>query len=493
LSKDMPPATRDPQPAPSAAKGPASLASILNPRSVAVAGASANPDSPGHDYVRALLDLGFPGPIYPIHPRERELLGLTVHASLRDVPGDVDYVISCVPAEAVLDLLDACAEKGVRAVQLFTGRFSETGREDAAALEQEVLRRARAAGLRLIGPNCMGLHDPQRGLSFRPDLPQRAGPVAFLSQSGNNTSEVLLHADVRGIGFSTAVSYGNALDVDVADFLDHFAADERTSAVGAYIEGVRDGRRFLRALRACAGRKPVVVMKGGRTGAGARSAVSHTASLAGSRRVWQAALRQAGALQVDTQDELIDLLVAFALLKPPAAGRRVGAVGGGGGRAVQAADACTDEGLEVPPLSDAIRAQLRERAPLLWDWIGNPVDQSILAGAGVSGAAILEMMIEDGTYDLLIANVGEDWVLGRPDYPARLRHIVERFAQIGARCPKPIAFVLGPADSPDEERWRAVENARGLLVEAGLAVFPTVERAAWALARWSAWHAPRGH
>jgi acyl-CoA synthetase (NDP forming) len=387
----------------------------------------------------------------------------------------------------VLELLDDCAAKEVLVVELFTGRFSETGRVEAADLERDVLERARAAGIRLIGPNCMGLHDPAWGMSFRPDLPKRVGPVAFLSQSGNNTTEVLLHADVRGLGFSTAVSYGNALDIDESDFLEYFAQDGRTSVIGAYVEGVHDGRRFLSALRT-ASAKPVVVLKGGRTSAGARTAASHTASLAGSRLVWSAAIRQAGAIEASHQEELLDLLVAFTFFKSPsgASRSRVGIVGGGGGRGVQSADACVEQGLDVPALPDAIRQQLKERSPL-WDWIGNPVDQSILAGtgAGTSGAAILEMMMESQDFDLLIANVGEDWVLGRPDFARRLEHIVARFVEIGRRCEKPLAFVLGPADSPDEARWRAVETARSQLVEAQLAVFPTVERAALALRKWA--------
>jgi acyl-CoA synthetase (NDP forming) len=448
---------------------------------------SKNPHSPGHDYLRSLIDFGFQGPVYPVHPREEEILGLEVHRSVREIPGDVDFVISCIPAEGVLDLLDGCAAKGVEVVELFTGRFSETGRADAADLERRVLEKARAGGIRLIGPNCMGLHDPAWGLSFRPDLPKRAGPAAFLSQSGNNTTEVLLHADVRGLGFSTAVSYGNALDIDESDFLEYFAHDARTNVIGAYIEGVHDGRKFLRALRSAASTKPVVVLKGGRTSAGARTAASHTASLAGSRRVWSAALRQAGAVEAAHQEELLDLLVAFTFLKRPPGpiGERVGIVGGGGGRGVQSADACVEQGLDVPALPDAIRMQLKERSPL-WDWIGNPVDQSILAGtgAGTSGASILEMMMESTEFDLLIANVGEDWVLGRPDFARRLEHIVARFVEIGLRCEKPLAFVLGPADSPDEARWRAVENARSQLVEAHLAVFPTVERAAVVLRKW---------
>lgn len=464
------------------------IGTLLRPRSIAVVGASANTDRPGYDYLRCLIDFGFRGPVYPVHPREREVLGLAVYPDLRAIPGEVEFVISCIPSGGVPEMLDACAEKGVRAVQLFTGRFSETGRPDAAELEREVLRHAREAGVRLIGPNCMGLHDPAWGLSFRPDLPRRVGSAAFISQSGNNTTEVLLHSDVRGVGYRLALSYGNALDLDEADFLSFLAHDPETAVISAYVEGTRDGRRLLEALRSAATAKPTVILKAGRTAAGARSAVSHTAALAGSHDIWRGALRQAGAVEVETQEELIDLLVAFALLPRPAGapGRRVGAVGGGGGRAVQCADVCTELGLTVPPLADDIRAELRERSPQLWDWIGNPVDQSILAGAGagVSGAAILEMMVDSPEYDLLIGNVGEDWVLGRPDFASRLGHIVGRFADIGKRSHKPVAFVLGPADSPEEGRWRAVTDARSLLVDAGLAVFPTVERAAWALSRY---------
>jgi acyl-CoA synthetase (NDP forming) len=152
---------------------------------------------------------------------------------------------------------------------------------------------------------------------------------------------------------------------------------------------------------------------------------------------------------------------------------------------VQAADACADEDLSVPPLSDALLRVIDEKAPALAGWVGNPVDQSILAGSGLSGASVLEVMARGNDYDLLIANVGEDWVLGRPDFAERLRHLVERFAGIGQASAKPLAFVLGPADSPDEARWRAVEGARSVLVDARQAVFPTVERAAFALARWA--------
>jgi acyl-CoA synthetase (NDP forming) len=200
-------------------------------------------------------------------------------------------------------------------------------------------------------------------------------------------------------------------------------------------------------------------------------------------------LRQAGALEVSTFDELLDMLVAFAFFRPapkPDAGQcpSVGVVGGGGGRAVQSADVCEEAGLDVPRLPDAIRSMLREKAPQLAEWVDNPVDQSILAGSGVSGARILEAMSASDQFDALIANVGEDWVLGRPDAIERMAHLVDRFASIGRVATKPMAFVLGPADSPDETKWRAVEGGRRRLTDARLALFPSVDRAAAALGRY---------
>ncbi|HEY8171962.1 MAG TPA: CoA-binding protein, partial [Dehalococcoidia bacterium] len=357
--------------------------SVFAPKSVAVAGASSNADSPGHDYVRALVEFGFSGPIYPINPRAPEIMGLKAYASLADVPGDIDLVISCIPAISVLELIEQSRMKNVTALHLFTGRFSETGTEEGAALEREVQRAASAAKIRIIGPNCMGMYDSSSKLSFRPDLPRDAGDVAFISQSGNNSVELMLHGAARGLRFSKVVSYGNALDVTEADLLDLLAEDPATRVVGGYIEGTSDGRRLFEALKKCARVKPVVILKGGRTSSGSRTAASHTAALAGRRQVWSAMLHQAGAVEVATFDELIDMLVAFAFLRPgsgttvgPAAGPTVGVVGGGGGRAVQSADVCEEAGLRVPKLPDSIRAMLREKAPQLADWVDNPVDQS---------------------------------------------------------------------------------------------------------------------
>ncbi len=456
------------------------LEAIFSPRSIAVVGASANPDTPGHDYVLSLLRYGYRGRVYPVNPRLEELLGLPAYPSLRHIPGPVDYVISCVPNSAVLELADQCIEKGVRALQLFTARFSETGREEGRRLERELLQRARAGGLRIIGPNCMGLHHARLGITFRPDMVAPPGPVGVLSQSGNLLFELNYRGVPRGLRFSKAISYGNGTDLDESDFLRYFARDPETTVIGAYIEGVKDGRRFLAALSEAAGAKPTVVLKGGRTGSGGRTAASHTAALAGRREVWEAAVRQAGAVPVATLEDFVDLLVAFAYLRP-GGGRRVGVVGGGGGRSVLAADQCEEAGLETPPLSQRIEAHLRAKAPDLAGWVTNPVDQSILAGSGVGGAEILDLMNEDPTYDALIAILGEPWALGRPNAEQIVRRVAQRFIETARRARKPLAVVVNPPDYEQEWQWRLLREVRAQMVEAGLATFPSVERAIWAL------------
>lgn len=464
---------------------------IFHPRSIAVVGASANPDTPGYDYVRSLQEFGYKGRVYPVNPKGGEILGLPVYASLRDIPGGVEYVISCVPNAYVLDLVADCASVGARALQLFTGRFSETGRPDEAALEQQLLEAASETGVRIIGPNCMGLLYPRLGISFRTDMAREAGTTGFLSQSGNLLFELTHFGESRGLRFSKAISYGNALDLNECAFLDYFATDPETAVIGAYIEGVRDGRAFLAALKRASSRKPVVVLKGGRTGAGGRTATSHTAALAGNAAVWEAAIHQGSAVPVDTVEELIDMLVGFAYMRP-GSGTRLAMVGAGGGRSVLTADLCEELGLSVPPLPEDVERKVVEKAPDLAGWVTNPVDQSILAGSGLGGTQVLEWLDESAGIDLLVANVGEPWAFGRPNGEAIVRRVTERFIEVASRTQKPFAVVLGPSDYGDEARWHVVSEARERLVQAGVAVFPSVERAVRTLARIAGYWQARG-
>lgn len=464
----------------------AEIDAIFHPKSVAVVGASANPDTPGYDYVKSMQDFGFKGQIYPVNPKGGEIAGLPAYASLRDIPGDVDFVISCIPSEHILSLVQDAAGRKAKAIQLFTGRFSETGREEDAALERKLLDEAKSAGVRLIGPNCMGVLYPAHGLSFRRDMSHHAGPVGFLSQSGNLLFEITHFGEPRGLRFSKAVSYGNALDLDESDFLEYFADDRETKVIGAYVEGVRDGRRFLAALRRASKRKPVVVLKGGRTGAGGRAAASHTAALSGSNLVWEGALTQSGALAVGTVEDMIDMLIAFSYMRPggvrEGSRTRLAMVGAGGGRSVLTADLCEEVGLSVPPLPADVEAKIAERAPDLAGWVTNPVDQSILAGSGLGGGRVLEWLDESPEIDLLLANMNEAWAFGRPNAADVLARVADRFIKIASSTKKPYAVALGPSDYSDEARWRLVSDARDKLVASQVAVFPSVERAVRALA-----------
>jgi len=458
------------------------LTLLFSPRSVAIAGASANVDSAGHDYVRSLQLAGFAGAVYPINPRAPEIAGLRAYPSVAEVPGEVDLVISCVPAGAVLDLIDQCGAKGVRFLHLFTGRFSETGDEEAASLEREIERRAAARGVRILGPNGMGLYHPAGGVSFRTDLPLDAGSVAFLSQSGNNAMEAITRGHFRGLRFGKVANYGNGMDLTPAVLLRYLGEDPATSVIGAYVEGVPDGRAFFEALRDAAGRKPVIIHKAGRTGAGAKAAASHTAALAGSAALWSAAIAQAGAIEARNQEQLLDLMLAASLLRVPA-GCNAAVVGGGGGRSVQSADACEECGLALPELPAEVRDRVREKAPGLADWVRNPVDQSILAGSGLSSNSLLEMMLASGAYDFGIANVGEDWFFGRPDAAERLLHACNRLAAIATGSGKPVAVVLAATETANPEHRAAVDRVRDSFAAAGIAVFPTIERAAFAIAK----------
>jgi acyl-CoA synthetase (NDP forming) len=462
------------------------LETILHPRSVAVVGASANPFSFGYSFAHHMKEFGFQGPIYLVNPTTPEILGIKTYPGVREIPGKVDFAISCVNASQVPAMLEDLAEKEVRCVHLYTARFSETGRQEAADLEQEVLHLARSKGIRLIGPNCMGVYHPQAGLSFGFNLPKDSGPVGMISQSGGGASGFIHLAALRGIRFSKVISYGNGLDLTECDYLDYFIEDQETEIILLYVEGVKDGRRFFDTLSRAARVKPVVVMKGGRGEAGSRMTFSHTASLAGSAQVWKALIKQTGAVSADDFDELLDLTVAFRFL-PRVKGKRVGVIGGGGGPSVIAAEECEESGLEVIPIPEDMRRELKERGVSIWDWISNPVDLSIVAGSGVTDIDMLHLMGQHPDFDILMANVNE-WVfmtLASDERFQGLKNQANNYILLRDSYKKPFVVIFGERGviPPDQNnwQWQVIAEARAELLQAGMATFPTFRRAAKAL------------
>jgi len=471
------------------------LEAILHPRSVAVVGASANINSWGYSYVHHLVEYGFKGPIYPVNPSHAEIMGLKAYPRVRDIPDTVDFAISCVNASHVIGMLEELAEKKVKGVHLYTARFSETGRKDAAELEQSVLRLALDKGIRLIGPNCMGVYHPKMGLSFGYNLPKESGAVGMLSQSGGGASGFVHMASLRGIRFSKVISYGNALDFTECDYLDYFMQDEETKIIVIYIEGVRDGRRFFDTLSRATKVKPVIVMKGGRGQAGARMTMSHTASMAGSFQVWEAMVKQAGAVSASNFDALVDLVVSFNDL-PAVRGKRAGIIGGGGGPSVIAAEECEEAGLEVIPIPKDMREEMKSRGVAIWDWISNPVDISIVGDSGITDIDMLHLMGKHPDFDLLMVNFNE-WVIitlaSDERFSSRIRDQVKDHIAIRDKYGKPFIVVIGErgvtADQYDDWHWKVIAEARGELIKAGMATYPTFTSAANAIHKVQAYYA----
>ena len=234
------------------------LKPLFSPETIAVIGVSRTNDRHPANVIYSKLRLRYPVKVYPVNPKLDELLGRKAYPRLEAIPGPVDFVISAVPASATLELVESAKKKGTKLIHLFTARFSETGRDHAVALEWELRSRVKESGIRVIGPNCMGLYYPKAKLTFDPGLPAEPGDVGFLTQSGSHAFRVIMRGKDRGLRFSKVISYGNALDLDEADFLDHFAEDPETKVIAAYVEGIRDGGRFFAALRRAAAKKPVL-------------------------------------------------------------------------------------------------------------------------------------------------------------------------------------------------------------------------------------------
>lgn len=462
-----------------------SLDYMFHPRSVAVVGASTQ-DGPG-SFVTAIKEMDFRGDLYPVNPKAEEISGLKCYPRLTAIPGDVDLVISSVPLRFVEQLVEDCVEKRVKVLHFFTAGFSETGDEEAAALERRVLARATQAGIRVIGPNCMGLYVPAAGISFMPSLPVEPGPVALLSQSGANAGEFCRTGGVRGLRFSKVVSYGNGSDVREAELLEYTAEDPASDVIACYIEGIRDGAHFMRALRKAAAAKPVVILKGGRTEAGSRAANSHTGSLAGSLQIFDAAVRQAGAVRVERMEELVDMAVTFRYL-PSLEGPRAGIVGGGGGYSVLASDEIGASGLDMPPLPAEVQQKLRDFTPTAGTSVRNPVDTSV--GWGPDGLKpmldTIRIVAESPNIDYILYHTSWGWgPRGGPDIVEHAKTQAQKLGELRGEIGKPIVCVARTPTSATG--MEATLQFQADCADYGLPTYASVQAAALSLQRLLGW------
>ena len=346
---------------------------MFNPRGLAMFGGVSTAFSFGQLVVLSQIRYGYKGGFYPISQKGGEISGFKIYRRLSEVNGPVDLAQISVPAKAVPAVLRDCVDHGVAGVQIHSAGFSETGEKEGAALEAE-LARIGAKGLRILGPNCFGIHSPRGGITLLPGhgFSKEPGPVALISQSGGVATEFGYEAQFMGLGLSKVISYGNGCDLDAVELLDYLADDPETGYIAAYLEGVRDGRRFFQILRSVTPKKPVVIWKAGLTPLGGRAALSHTGSMAGEDRVWRGILSQTGAASVQGLDQMMDTLVALKYLKNR--GRRIALLGGGGAIGVFSSDRAYRWGLEIPKFSEKTQKRLKVFFPAPGNSMANPLD-----------------------------------------------------------------------------------------------------------------------
>lgn len=417
------------------------LDGLFNAQSVAIVGLPRGMKA-GKLFLIALQDQGYPGKIYPVHPDAREIDGLKAYPSVSAIPGPVDLAIILVPHDQALAVVKDCAAKGVKGAVLFTAGYKETGTVEGKAVEEELTRIARSSGLRLLGPNCMGLYSPKTGLSFFPQLSKEPGPVGFISHSGSLANILGRIAQQKGIRFSKAVSLGNECDLTSADFLTYLGNDPETGVIAMYLEGIKDGPYFLKALKSASWKKPVILWKMGLTREGSRAASSHTGALAGSKVIWEAVVRQGGGIPVAGFEALVDSMMGFALL-PEGLGERVAILSGPGGLAVSTAEACGKTGLRLAELSPETAAALAEFVPPTGTSLRNPVDVGLTAS--------LEIDIYCRAARVLAADPGVDAVavVGRGMSPELNQAYKEAIIKARWDFGKPFVVISIPGSEPD--------------------------------------------
>lgn len=348
------------------------LTSLFSPKSVAVFGASDRVDSVGQIVFHNMLESNFQGALYPINSRVAEVQGRRAYASISEIEDEIELVVIATPPQTVPDIIEECGKHGVKAAVIITAGFGEIGAE-GQELERRLLENAKRYGIRLVGPNCLGVMRPSIGLNATFNKGgANAGNLALISQSGALCTAILDWAQVNDVGFSSVVSMGSSADVDFGETLDYLVSDPQTQNILLYIEGIRESRRFMSSLRAAARVKPVILIKVGRHEAGSKAAMSHTASLVGSDDAFDAAVRRAGVVRVQTVTQLFSAAKALSCGFHPS-GNRLAIVTNGGGPGVMATDRASDLGLVMVSLSDATIARLNEVLPVNWSH-GNPVD-----------------------------------------------------------------------------------------------------------------------
>ncbi|MDP6778081.1 MAG: acetate--CoA ligase family protein [Candidatus Latescibacteria bacterium] len=460
---------------------------LFSPRSIGVVGVSPDRSSFAREFLESSLQMGYRGKVYPINLKHdgKEVLGWRIYDRIGSVPEDIDYLYVCVPAAAVPGLLEDGKDR-VRFAHVITSGFGEAS-ADGKKMEQTILTQARESGIRLIGPNCLGMYSPKAGLTLIEGAPKEAGSIGIISQSGGLTADIIRMGGAAGLRFSQAISIGNSIDLGIEDFLEYMGRDPATKVIGIYAEQARNGQRLSRLLSEICQVKPVVILRGGRSPLGAKAASSHTGALVSDTRLWESMCRQHGAILVKSFSELIYTLLAFQNLDPDA-DNTLFLFGQSGGTTVLAADDCDENGLAVPQLEEQLEQEILSMGIPPGTSVKNPVDAPVGTLAVDSGGLVKEIfsLVSERmqfSYELMHFNVqntlsytrvGLDIIGNLVDFA------VERGGRGGPRNRK-LALVLKGNREREVEDIAREQSARAL--EAGVPVFPDLGDALKALGR----------
>jgi acyl-CoA synthetase (NDP forming) len=447
------------------------LDAIFRPKAVALVGASNNPAKWGGMVLNRMLSGGFRGRIYPVNPKETEIFGIQAYPNVLEIPDAVDLAVFTIPAAHMPKAMQSCVEKGIKGGVIISADFAETG-ETGEALQKETVRIARAGGLRFVGPNGNGIWTSAACLNASPIPGPTPGPLAFVSQSGMFGGVTIIASQERGFGLSKFISVGNQADLTLSDYLEYLAQDEDTKVIGLYVEGFKDGRRFLRVAREVSRRKPILILKGGSSKVGARATLSHTASIAGEDAIFDAVCRQAGMIRVSQLEHL--LVMAQALFSQPLArGDRI-AVIGNGGQGVATVDNLAALGLDVPEFEPEDRQALEQVLPPHAPAPRNPVDFAAGAAQTLDEVRVIEKIASFDYVDGIITKVPTDRTPGRLSLAEQKKTLitaVERFGKIPEITGKPVVT----------ERMMSSETTLELLRSARIPVYDTPQQCALAM------------
>jgi acetyl-CoA synthetase (ADP-forming) len=444
------------------------LEALFNPRSIAVIGASRNPAKIGHTILRNIIEYGYKGRVYPINPHANEILGLKAYKSVLDVPDEIDMAIIAVPEQIVLNVADECGRKGVKVLVVITAGFSEVGNVEA---EKKLVEIARKYGMRVLGPNIFGVtYTPAKlNATFGPrDVLE--GPIAFITQSGALGIAIMGWTIMEEIGISAIVSMGNMADIDVVDVSKYLADDPNTRVITIYLEGLKPGtgRRFIDEMRRVTVKKPVIVIKAGRSARGAKAAASHTGSLAGSDKLYQAAFKQAGIIRAYTTEEMFDWARAFAS-QPIPRGENTVIITNGGGVGVLATDAAEENNVKLIDPSPKLKEEFRKAMP----WFGSPKNPVDLTGQAVTENYVeaLKIAFESDEVNNIILLYCRTAILDPRDLA---KAIIEIYDEYKDRNKPLLAGLVGGSDTMEAIR---------ILNRNGIPAYPSAERAVVSLAK----------